>query len=163
MKTSVQRLLNSSVNKYFVFGLRIGLAGIFILAGLSKTTAPIAEFIGLAKQWNILPEPWITIYAFTLPWVELIAGLVLLFGVWHRWSAGLIALMLLSFLIAIGINLSRGVNIENCGCFGGWLNLGESFSDLLWRDSIMFIASLWVMFAPKPLWFSLDRWLTTSK
>jgi uncharacterized membrane protein YphA (DoxX/SURF4 family) len=162
MKTFVQKWLNSSANKYLVFVLRIGLAAIFILAGLSKTTAPIAEFIGMAKQWNILPDPWVTIYAVTLPWVELIAGLLLLVGLWPRFNASLIALMLLSFLIAISINLARGVSIENCGCFGSWLNLGESFGELLWRDAILFLASIWLIFAPKPLWLSAERWLTAK-
>ncbi len=159
MKHFAQKLQSNSVNKYIVFVLRILLGLIFILAGLSKTTAPIAEFIGLARQWNILPEPWITIYAFTLPWVELIAGTLLLVGAWPRINAGLISLMLLSFIIAISINLSRGFSLENCGCFGGWLQLGESMQDLLWRDSVMLLGSVWVMLNTKPLWLSVQSWL----
>ena len=163
MKHFVQRWQTSSVNKYLLFVLRIGLGAIFLLAGLSKTTAPIAEFVGLARQWNILPEPWVVIYATILPWVELVAGTLLIVGAWPRFNAGLIALMLVSFLIAITINLVRDVEIENCGCFGSWINLGETFQDLLWRDSLMLLASLWVMWAPKPLWLSVESWLTKSK
>lgn len=162
MKHFAQRLQNSSVNKYLSFAIRIILGLIFILAGLSKTTAPIAEFIGLARQWQILPEPWVVIYAFTLPWVELIAGILLLLGAWPRFNAGLIALMLLSFIIAIIINLSRGLSLEDCGCFGSWLQLGESMQDLLWRDSLMLLGSLWIIFNPKPIWLSVEGWLGRS-
>lgn len=159
MKHFAQRLRNSSANKYIVFVLRLGLGAIFLLAGLSKTTAPMAEFIGLARQWNILPEPWVVIYATVLPWVELVTGVLLMFGAWPRFNSAFIALMLASFLIAIAINMARGASIENCGCFGSWLNLGESFQDLLWRDSLMFLASLWLMWAPKPMWLSVEGWL----
>ena len=115
MKPFVQQWRNSSANKYIVFVLRIGLGLIFLLAGLSKTTAPIAEFIGMARQWNILPEPWVVIYATSLPWVELVTGALLIAGAWPRLNAALIALMLVSFLIAIAINMVRGAAIENCG------------------------------------------------
>ncbi|MFA6475103.1 MAG: MauE/DoxX family redox-associated membrane protein [Patescibacteria group bacterium] len=152
---------NNSVNKYLVFGLRVVIGLIFVIAGLSKTTAPIAEFIGLARQWNILPEPYVTIYAFLLPWVELVFGLTLLFGAWSRLSAFIVLLMLLSFLIAIGINISRGTLLQDCGCFGGWFELGATFQELFWRDAAMFVGTLWIMFMPKPLWLSVDQWLTS--
>lgn len=158
MKTFVQRWQKSSANNYLVFALRLVVGLIFVLAGLSKATAPLAEFIALAKQWAILPDPWVTIYAFMLPWVELVAGALLLVGAWHRLAAGAIAVMLVSFLIAIGINLQRGVALENCGCFGEWIKLGETMQDLLWRDALMLLATLWIAAMPAPLRWSVDGW-----
>ena len=40
--------------------------------------------------------------AVTLPWVELVAGLLLIAGVWKRESALVIALLLVVFLVAAG-------------------------------------------------------------
>ena len=40
--------------------------------------------------------------AVTLPWIELVAGLLLIAGVWKRESALVIALMLVVFIVAAG-------------------------------------------------------------
>lgn len=55
--------------------------------------------------------------AVTLPWVELLAGLLLICGVWRREAALLIALLLAVFVMAVGSALWRGIDLENCGCF----------------------------------------------
>lgn len=43
-------------------------------------------------------------YGYALPFVEILAGALLVMGFFGRISAGLIALMLLSFMLAMGIN-----------------------------------------------------------
>jgi uncharacterized membrane protein YphA (DoxX/SURF4 family) len=55
--------------------------------------------------------------AVTLPWIELVAGLLLLFGAWRREAALLCALLLLTFILAVGSALWRGIDLQNCGCF----------------------------------------------
>ena len=162
MTPFMQRLQKSSVNKYVVLGLRILIGGIFLAAGLIKTIQPLVEFIAVAKTWNILPDPWVTIYAWLLPWVEVVFGATFLFGAWQRVSSAMIGLMLLSFLIAIAINIGRGTALSDCGCFGELFKFGETFWDLWWRDLGLFIGTLWVMMMPKPLWFSIDAWLKPS-
>ena len=50
-----------------------------------------------------LPRPLGLFYGYALPWVEIIAGLLLIFGLASRVGAALIALMVLSFMIEMGI------------------------------------------------------------
>ncbi len=52
-----------------------------------------------------------------LPWIEISAGLLLLFGVAVKENSLIISGMLIIFIIAIAISLARGLNID-CGCFG---------------------------------------------
>jgi uncharacterized membrane protein YphA (DoxX/SURF4 family) len=54
--------------------------------------------------------------AVTLPWIELVAGLLLIAGVWRRESALVIALLLAVFIVAAGSVMARGIDVENCGC-----------------------------------------------
>ncbi len=56
------------------------------------------------------------VVAVTLPWIELVAGVLLIAGVWKRESALVIALMLVVFLVAAGSVMARGIDVENCGC-----------------------------------------------
>jgi hypothetical protein len=54
--------------------------------------------------------------AVTLPWIELVAGLLLVAAVWRRESAAVIGLLLLVFIVAAGSVMARGIDVENCGC-----------------------------------------------
>ena len=75
--------------------------------------------------------------AIILPWIELVAGILLLFGVMVKENSAIISVLLLLFTIAIIISLARGLNID-CGCFGttlgtqiGLLKVGENLSLLI--------------------------------
>jgi uncharacterized membrane protein YphA (DoxX/SURF4 family) len=65
----------------------------------------------------LLPDSFINILAIILPWIEISAGLLLLFGVSVKENSIIISGMLVVFIIAIAISLARGLNID-CGCFG---------------------------------------------
>lgn len=49
--------------------------------------------------------------------MEMAVGACLLVGVWAQWAAGLAAVLLITFIIAMLINVIRH-NIMNCNCFG---------------------------------------------
>ena len=102
--------------KIFHFILRLALGGIFIAAGVVKIINP-AGFASDISNYRMLPHEWINLLAITLPWVEVIAGGLLIVGIWKRTNALLITLMLVVFLVAIGQAVARNLNIE-CGCFG---------------------------------------------
>ena len=55
--------------------------------------------------------------AVLLPWVEALAGALLIAGIWRRESALVIAVLLVVFLGAAASVLARGIDVENCGCF----------------------------------------------
>lgn len=155
----VRRWQTASANKYIVLLFRIVVGGVFILAGVSKLIVPLEESIAVAKAWEILPDPWLTMYAWILPWAEVLFGLGVLVGAWHRFSSTMVGLMTVSFLIAIAINIFRGKELVDCGCFGELFSLGETFQDLFWRDAILLLMTLWIGFMPKPLWVSIEQWL----
>ena len=89
---------------------RISLGLLFVLAGVRKLL-PNAEASVLDKMNGFasfvaskapLPDFLGKTYGYALPWAELLFGAMLIIGLLTRWSAVLVGLMLLSFLIALG-------------------------------------------------------------
>jgi uncharacterized membrane protein YphA (DoxX/SURF4 family) len=95
--------------------LRLVVGGFFIYASLDKIWSP-AAFAKIVYQWQVAGPVASNLVAVTLPWVELVAGLLLVAGVWKRESALVVALMLVVFLVAAGSVMARGIDVENCGC-----------------------------------------------
>ena len=111
------------------WALRLIVGGAFILAALLKIAGP-EKFATDVSNYRLLPHGAINAVAIFLPWLELVAGLFVLTGVWLRAAALLIVSITLGFMVVIVSALTRGLNIE-CGCFGtlggayvGWVNLG---------------------------------------
>jgi putative oxidoreductase len=118
-------------NKYFLFLLRVLLALVFIFAAIEKIAAP-ASFAVSISNYKLLPTELINIPAVIIPWIELISGLLLLFGISVKENSAIITSLLIVFTIAVIISLFRGLNID-CGCFGtaygeqiGLLKVGEN-------------------------------------
>ena len=103
-------------NKYFLFAIRILLGIVFIYAAISKTSEPEA-FARSIENYKLIPMFLINILAITLPWIELCAGLLLIFGISVKENSFILSGLLAIFIIAITISLARGLNID-CGCFG---------------------------------------------
>lgn len=95
--------------------LRLLLGGFFVYASLDKIASP-AAFARIVYQWQVAGPLPSNLVAVTLPWVELLAGVLLVAGVWRREAALVIALLLVVFLTAAGSVLARGIDVENCGC-----------------------------------------------
>ena len=105
---------------------RLVLAGIFIYAGYAKLTMgmhprpPIGvalSFFALqVDSYQILPTRGVNFVAHTLPFAEIVLGLLLLLGVGLRIWATLITLIMLGFFAAVVRSYALGLQI-NCGCF----------------------------------------------
>ncbi|HXY38122.1 MAG TPA: MauE/DoxX family redox-associated membrane protein [Vicinamibacteria bacterium] len=95
--------------------LRLLLGGFFVYASIDKILAP-AAFARVIYQWQVTGPLLSNLGAVTLPWVELLAGALLVLGVWKRECALVIALLLCVFLGAAATVLARGIDVENCGC-----------------------------------------------
>jgi uncharacterized membrane protein YphA (DoxX/SURF4 family) len=102
--------------------LAVALGAVFVYASLDKISQP-AAFARIVYHYRLIgpsavvgPGP-ANVLAVTLPWVEMVAGLALIAGVWRRESAGLAAFLLVVFLGAVSWALLHGIDIENCGCF----------------------------------------------
>ncbi len=116
-------------NMYLLFLIRLVLGFIFIYAGAEKISDPEAFAISISN-YRLLPVSTLNFFAITLPWIEFVAGVLMIFGIAVRENSSIIFSMLLVFTIAIIISLFRGLSID-CGCFGkgsqiGLLKLGEN-------------------------------------
>lgn len=96
--------------------VQLGLGAIFLVAAIPKIADPPA-FAHAIYNYHLAPGAVINAIALVLPWVEFLAGIALVAGVWKRTAAGVTGLLLLVFLVALSVNLARG-NPVNCGCFG---------------------------------------------
>ncbi|MDQ5858874.1 MAG: DoxX family membrane protein [Acidobacteriota bacterium] len=100
----------------------------FVVAALPKIADPPA-FAHMIYNYRLLPGGLVNVLALVLPWVELLAGLALILGVWKKEAAVVAAVLLLVFIVAIGVNLARGHAVD-CGCFDV-RSAGKSREELL--------------------------------
>jgi uncharacterized membrane protein YphA (DoxX/SURF4 family) len=96
-------------------GLRLLLGAFFVYASLDKIASP-AAFAKVVSQWQVVGPVPSNLVAVTLPWIELVAGLLLLAGAWKREAALVIALLLVVFIVAAASVMARGIDVLNCGC-----------------------------------------------
>ena len=121
-------LLHPNVSR----AVRILLGLVFIAAALPK----IADPPGFAKAiwaYELFPAWSLSPLALTLPWLELFCGMALCLGFWVRAAALWTGSLLLSFCLALALNLARNHPVD-CGCFGasGPKTAAERLSDLRW-------------------------------
>ncbi len=102
--------------KYVVLAARLFIGGLFVYASMYKIMDP-AEFAGAIRNYLILPAAWSNVVALTLPWIEVVAGALLVLGIQSRPAALLTTGMLTVFLGAVVYAYATGLDID-CGCFG---------------------------------------------
>ena len=97
--------------------LRLCLGGLFVWSGVVKLQdlPAFLESVG-NYQFEFLNEPYDAVVAYTLPWVEVFAGLAVICGFGKAGGLVIIMGMLASFCWALLDAWSKGLNI-NCGCF----------------------------------------------
>jgi len=144
LKISLRNFLSSW---QLLFICRLILGGIFVYASIDKIAHPF-EFAKIIYNFRLLPDELIYIAALIMPWLELITGLLLVSGIFQRAAAFILSILLAVFIVALTINLIRGVDIS-CGCF----STSSEYSNLLAviiRDVLMFIpAGIVFLFGPK--------------
>ncbi len=95
---------------------RIALGGLFVFAGVAKAYDP-GEFATEIQKYNLLP--WVpgVLVALYLPWLEILAGLLLALKIFEKGALLVLTALLVIFTLALGSAMVRGLNID-CGCFG---------------------------------------------
>jgi len=87
----------------------------FIYSSYGKILSP-ADFAKIIYGYGLFPAELINLIAIILPFLQLVAGLALLFGAYPRSAVLIVNVLLLAFIILLSINLLRGHEF-NCGCF----------------------------------------------
>ena len=96
--------------------LRMLLGAFFVYTGWLKTQNFIG-FLNDIRSFQILDDPYAAWLAMGLPWLEILAGAALVFGVLVEGGLTIIAGMLAVFIWALAYSWQRGLDIQ-CGCFG---------------------------------------------
>ncbi len=131
--------------------VQIALGAIFVVAAIPKIADP-PSFAHMIYNYRLVPGGVVNLAALWIPWVELLAGLALILGVWKRGAALVIGLLLLVFIAAVGVNLARGHAID-CGCFDvrdAGKTETERLADMRWvllRDAGMLLLVGQLLFA----------------
>ncbi|MGB7296157.1 MAG: MauE/DoxX family redox-associated membrane protein [Candidatus Aminicenantales bacterium] len=130
-------------NKALLVVFRLIAGGVFIWAGILKIVDPLG-FAQSIMNYRVFPHELAFITALVLPWVEVIAGGLLIVGLFKRSSALLISLMLIGFIGLVALALARGID-TSCGCFG---NLSRPADlTLILADAGLLYFALCVFFA----------------
>src|SRR5205085_12629017 len=89
-------------NPWLTIRVQIALGVFFVAAALPKIVDP-PSFAHMVYNYRIVPGALVNLMALTMPWIELLAGLALVFGIWKAAARTIIAAMLINFIAAISI------------------------------------------------------------
>jgi len=123
--------------------IRVALGAIFVYAAYTKLAEPWQLFAAGIASYEVLPMWAAEALARSLPWFELLIGVLLIVGRWLRVSTlAMSGLLLVFFGLMVRAHI-KGMTID-CGCFGP----GETISwKTLLRDGSMLAGSLVVTVA----------------
>jgi putative oxidoreductase len=95
---------------------RIVLAVVFLIAALAKL-GDLNAFAEQLHNFRMVPVFSENLLAMCLPWVELLAGLAMIFNLRARAASVLLTVLLAVFTVSVLLAMGRGLDFE-CGCFG---------------------------------------------
>ena len=149
--------LDWSGHRWVALAARVYLGAVFLLACSHKILHPDAFAVDVAT-YQILPLSLVNLFAITLPWVELGAGLMLVLGFRTRAGALLVTGMMAVFLAALVIALAKGLDMS-CGCFA---SQGAEADPISYRTVLRDLG--WLALALYVLWLDrnpvgLDSWI----
>jgi uncharacterized membrane protein YphA (DoxX/SURF4 family) len=118
-------------------GSRLALALVFLAAAPQKIMDP-AAFAASLGSYLILPDMLINFTALTLPWLEIVVAILLVFRVFTGPALFLANAMLIVFLAAVSSAYFRGIDL-NCGCFSSAPGVSGDMIFYIVRD-VIFVA-----------------------
>jgi uncharacterized membrane protein YphA (DoxX/SURF4 family) len=109
--------MNTKLQPWITLVCRVVLGGVLLAAGLLKVQHPAKSAMAV-RAYEVLPISVANVLGYALPWIEVGIALLLILGIWVRWSAVAGSALLFLFIVAIAQAWARGLSID-CGCFGG--------------------------------------------
>lgn len=124
---------------------RLVLAAVFIYAGFVKAD-DLVTFAGQVANYQLLPYAWNYLVAATLPYLELLCGMLLLLNQRVRPAVLVLFFLNLIFMLALSSVIARGLDID-CGCFNPGAETKTSPLMALWRDAglLLLMISTWML------------------
>lgn len=135
------------------------LGGVFLVSGGTKVFDPGGLAASIRTYELGLPEWFVTVSAYSLPYLEVMLGLYLIVGLFTRASAWATNALMLLFTVALLQGALRGLQID-CGCFGSSAEQSNLWLDAL-RDVGLLALGLQVALSP-PGRFGVDALLGRS-
>ncbi len=126
---------------------RIVIGVIFVYASWDKIIHPFS-FSANVEAYQILPQRALYLTAIGVAWLEMICGILLVTGVWTRTAAFMISVMLMVFIVGITRAMFLDLDIS-CGCFESGIEGDRIGWRRVFEDTLMLIASLWIVIFPK--------------
>ncbi len=137
---------------------RLILGSVLLIAGLLKV-GNLGQSVLAVQAYRLLPYEMTFLVGYALPIVEIVLGLLLIVGLFTRWSGLAGALLMVVFIIGISSAWSRGLSLD-CGCFGGGgeISVEEATAaypvDIV-RDIGLALSGIWLAVRPESP-FGLD-------
>lgn len=132
---------------------RLGLAVVWLFSGWAKASDP-AQFVVAVRAYDLLSEDLVRPVAYTLPFIEIALGLLLVIGLGVRVTAILSVLVFLVLMGAIISSWARGLSID-CGCFGGGGAAagvdGWDYASEIARDIGFTAMAVWLIVFPRSI------------
>ncbi len=125
---------------------RLALGTLFIYTAFPKLLHP-GEFARLVNGYRVLHPDLVNLAGITIPWVELVAGALLVLGVVPQSAALTLGTLLAGFMVAGFLALARGLEIS-CGCFFPFMGNGRLGWDLFPRDLALLLLAVQIMLWP---------------
>ena len=147
----MSQLRASLTSSWLTVRVQIALGLFFVIASLPKLVDP-PGFAHMIYNYRLVPGFAINPMALFMPWLELLTGIALILGIWRKPAAAIIGAMLVSFVVAISINLARD-NAIDCGCFdvrAVGKSRAEQIADMwfvIWRDIGMLVMVAQILWA----------------
>jgi putative oxidoreductase len=126
-------------NRILLILFRLAVGGVFIYSGILKIVDPLG-FAQNIMNYKVLPPGPCLLVALVLPWMEALAGLGLVSGIFRKTSAGIISIMLVGFIGLVAVTMIRGLNVD-CGCFGGTFSRKADWR-LIVEDAVLLFMAL---------------------
>ena len=134
--------------------VQLALGAIFVIAAIPKIADP-PSFAHMIYNYRLVPASLINLSALAMPWVELLAGLALILGVWKAAARTLIGILLAVFIIAISITLARD-NAIDCGCFNV-ADRGKTHEQRIFDMKVDVFRDLGMLLMVGQLWWAAKR------
>ncbi len=153
MNNNFEKIFN---NRWIELLLRCSLGILFIYSSSYKIINP-AAFAKIIYGYYLFPHYLINLAAIVLPFIELVAGICLISGIYPKSAAAIISGMLFIFSITLIINRIRGVEFD-CGCLS--FNPPGYFTHTGWaltRNFFLLLSGLYILFYNKKRLLSLSK------